>query len=275
MLVEADDFPSGRTPARPLASDLPVPLQPRLKKLLHAVVLQDLFGCAQDLVLTLEVSPIELGPQLGQFVLGRLDPLQFRAGAGPSGRAPASLDAGAVVVNALRPEIKGLDGRNDQTVEQRGVIGFMELSQSAGKPVITEASGGPVLVAQGAQVNGLLFTPDGRTLNSSSLDRSARIWNVSAGRELTMLHGLVGFAIALTPDGRRLATGGELPGSAVKLWEPISGREVLSLSGRGEFFAQIAFSPDGKLLAAISLSGTANLWRAPSRQALRAQVRRA
>lgn len=115
-----------------------------------------------------------------------------------------------------------------------------------------------------AQVNGLLFTPDGRTLISSSLDRSTRIWDVAAGRELTILHGLVGFAIALTPDGRRLTTGSELPGSAVKLWDPISGREVLSLPGKGEFFAQVVFSPDGNLLAAISLSGTANLWRAPS-----------
>lgn len=115
-----------------------------------------------------------------------------------------------------------------------------------------------------AQVNGLLFTPDGRTLISSSFDRSTRIWDVSAARELTTLHGLIGFAIALTPDGRRLATGGELPGSAVKLWDPIAGREVLSLPGRGEFFGQVLFSPDGSLLAAISLSGIANLWRAPS-----------
>lgn len=119
-------------------------------------------------------------------------------------------------------------------------------------------------------VNGLLFTPDGRTLISSSLDRSTRIWHVSAGRELTTLHGLVGFAVALTPDGRRLATGGELPGSAVKLWDPIAGREVLSLPGRGEFFAQVVFSPDGSLLAAISLSGIANLWRAPSWQEIEA-----
>ena len=121
-----------------------------------------------------------------------------------------------------------------------------------------------------AQVNGLLFTPDGRKLISSSLDRSTRIWDVSAGRESAMLHGLVGFAIALTPDGRRLATGGELPESAVKLWDPIAGREVLSLPGRGEFFGQVAFSPDGSLLAAISLSGIANLWRAPSWQEIEA-----
>lgn len=122
---------------------------------------------------------------------------------------------------------------------------------------------------QGA-VTGLLFTPDGRKLISSSFDRSTRIWEVSAGRESATLHGLVGFAIALTPDGRRLATGGELPESAVKLWNPVTGREVLSLPGRGEFFGQVVFSPDGSLLAAISLSGIANLWRAPSWQEIEA-----
>ena len=119
------------------------------------------------------------------------------------------------------------------------------------------------------QVNGLLFTPDGRTLISSSLDRSTRVWDVLSGRELTTLHGLVGFAIALTPNGQRLATGGELPESAVKLWDPMAGREVLSLPGKGEFFAQVVFSPDGSLLAAISLSGIANLWRAPSWKQIR------
>lgn len=127
-----------------------------------------------------------------------------------------------------------------------------------------------VLSNHQGQVSGLLFTPDGRKLISSSFDRSTRIWDVSAGRESATLHGLVGFAIALTPDGRRLATGGELPGSAVKLWDPIAGREVLSLPGRGEFFGQVVFSPDGSLLAAISLSGIANLWRAPSWQEIEA-----
>ena len=113
----------------------------------------------------------------------------------------------------------------------------------------------------------MLFTPDGRTLVSTSLDGSARLYDVAASRELANpLRSHVGSicAAALTPDGRRLITGGERPRDAVKIWDLVARRELLSLPGQGEFFAKLVFSPDGSMLAAISLSGTANLWRAPS-----------
>jgi WD40 repeat protein len=127
------------------------------------------------------------------------------------------------------------------------------------------------------QVNAVLFTPDGRTLISTSLDGSARFWDVAAGRELANpLRSHVGSicAAALTPDGRRLVTGGERPRDAVKLWDLVARRELLSLPGEGEFFAQLVFSPDGSMLAAVSLSGTANLWRAPSWEEIAAAEKR-
>jgi WD40 repeat protein len=61
-----------------------------------------------------------------------------------------------------------------------------------------------------------------------------------------------------------LATGGTNVRDAVRLWDCAAHRELLSLQGVGLFFADVAFSPDGNTLAATALSGTANLWRAPS-----------
>jgi len=108
--------------------------------------------------------------------------------------------------------------------------------------------------------------PDGRGLVSTSFDGSARLWDVFARRERATLRGHVGlvYSPALSPDGRRLATGGSSPKDAVKLWDLVAHRELLSLQGEGQFFAQLGFSPDGTMLAAVSLDGIAHLWRAPS-----------
>jgi WD40 repeat protein len=117
-----------------------------------------------------------------------------------------------------------------------------------------------------AQVSGVLFSPDSRRLVSTSWDSSARIWDVFARRELARLPGHLGmvWSPALSPDGRRLATGGQSPRDAVKLWDLVAHRELLTLQGEGQYFPHLTFSPDGNALAAVSFDGIAHLWRAPS-----------
>jgi WD40 repeat protein len=81
--------------------------------------------------------------------------------------------------------------------------------------------------------------------------------------------GLV-FSAALSPDGRRAATGGQSPRDAVKLWDLVAHRELLTLQGEGQYFIHLTFSPDGNTLAAVSLDGMAHLWRAPSWEEIKA-----
>ena len=61
-----------------------------------------------------------------------------------------------------------------------------------------------------------------------------------------------------------MATGGSSARDAVKLWDLIAHRELLSFQAEGIIFFDLAFSPDGNTLAATSLGGMAHLWRAPS-----------
>jgi hypothetical protein len=73
-------------------------------------------------------------------------------------------------------------------------------------------------------------------------------------------HGNFVKGLAFTPDGTRLASGGE--DEFVKLWDVTTGEEVLGLRGRGSRFVSVAFSPDGRRLAAAGLDGKVEVWDA-------------
>lgn len=68
------------------------------------------------------------------------------------------------------------------------------------------------------------------------------------------------YALAYSPDGRRLASGGR-DGSIV-LWDPTTKMALRCLEGHGGEINALAFSKDGKLLASSSDDRTAKIWRA-------------
>ena len=71
------------------------------------------------------------------------------------------------------------------------------------------------------------------------------------------------FSVALSPDGKRVVTGGWEGG--VKIWDIATGKELITLpQPDGDAIVCVAFSPDGRRIVSGDTSGEIKLWDAGS-----------
>jgi WD40 repeat protein len=108
-------------------------------------------------------------------------------------------------------------------------------------------------------VTRIAYSPDGSRLAAASLDGSVKVWDAVTGETCLALRGRTGAVHGLTysPDGRRLVTAaggrskaGEQLSSEVKLWDALTGQEILSLRGGLSQECRVAFDRGGRRLAA-------------------------
>ena len=117
------------------------------------------------------------------------------------------------------------------------------------------------------------FAPDGATLVTSGLSGPTIIWDTTSGEVRRILRGAEGWigSVAFSPDGTRIAAGmgfTDAGSGEILIWDASTGRPVTTLGeiapNDDHAFVDLSFSPDGRLLAAANLDGTAKVWHLAS-----------
>jgi RNA polymerase sigma factor (sigma-70 family) len=153
-------------------------------------------------------------------------------------------------------------------------------------PAGTLARMGTARLRHGSSVFFVAFLPDGKQVLSAGEDGLARLWDVATGKEVRRFGTPypvppLSLAVALSPDGKALATTCD-GDDGVRLWDTATGRQTGQVKGLafsvafptdrlgGEGRAawsralktafSLAFSPDGKTLAAGGPTGQVVLW---------------
>ncbi len=147
--------------------------------------------------------------------------------------ALAALSSGCLSVSKLSPTL-------DNSLRQQIKI----------TPNLVKADYPAGIASHIGTVYALAFSSDGKLLASTSSDSVGKIWSMPDGKLLSTFKAENNpHALAFTPDGKKLF-GDEFNGGSLYFWEaPFSGNKRVELPQYNGWYANVALSPDGSMLA--------------------------
>ncbi len=126
---------------------------------------------------------------------------------------------------------------------------------------------GTLKSSDGASVDAVAYSPDGKILATGSGDGIVQLWDAVTQRRIgEPLRGATGwvYTVAFSLDGKIVAAGQD---GVVRLWDVATHQPIgKPLTGDVSNVESIAFSPDADLLAAGHYDGTVQLWDVASGQ---------
>jgi len=118
--------------------------------------------------------------------------------------------------------------------------------------------------AGGFRSHSVVFSPDGKRIASGDGSGTFRIWDAATGDEITSFRGpkalITSTGLAFSPDGNVVASVSGGMDKAVKLWDATAGKELMTLTGHDSLMMCVAFSPDGKFVAAGGADPNITVW---------------
>jgi WD40 repeat protein len=107
-------------------------------------------------------------------------------------------------------------------------------------------------------VQSAVFSPDGKSIVTASVDKTADLWDLK-GKCIATLLGHTNYvnSAVFSPDGKSILTASS--DNTAKLWD-LSGKCLATLLGHTSDVISAFFSPDGKTILSVSYDLTAKLW---------------
>ena len=110
--------------------------------------------------------------------------------------------------------------------------------------------------------NPICVCTDGKMVAVGDFEGDVCCWDLESGRLIKgpfKAHPRITLGVALSPDGRILATGGN--DQLIRLWDTTSFAMLGTLRGHRDEVWSLRFAHDGQLLASASKDQTVKLWR--------------